>query len=193
MFVPYRLEKRGWVERNKRPTDDRALSLRLSEQGRVALHDMDGEVNKINTTIDHVLTPTEVQTLNDLLRRCAVAVEDDLRTSYPKDGYQRASPPPRARPCSSSSARASTVCSYRRQALAGVRSNIVSRAQRSRPTGRRAAGSASAGASTRCRTRAGIDDAIAWPRGRGRPGRRPAGRGRRRGGASHVTTEATLI
>jgi DNA-binding MarR family transcriptional regulator len=81
------LETRGWVERSRRPSDDRALSLRLSEQGCEALHDMDLEVKKLNATINRALTPTEIETLNELLRRCAGAVEDELRASYPKDAY----------------------------------------------------------------------------------------------------------
>ncbi len=81
------LEKRGWVERSKRPSDDRALSLRLSTEGLTALNDMDGAARKINATIGEALTPTEIDTLNDLLRRCALAVEDELRTSFPTDSY----------------------------------------------------------------------------------------------------------
>lgn len=81
------LEKRGWVERSRRPTDDRALSLRLSPHGVTALREMDPEAKKINTTIDRVLTADEIDTLNDLLRRCAAAVEDELRTAYPQEAY----------------------------------------------------------------------------------------------------------
>ena len=81
------LEQRGWVERAKRPDDDRALSLRLSEAGAATLHDMDTEVKKINQTIGAHLSDAEIDTLNDLLRRCAGAVEEDLRTSYPDDAY----------------------------------------------------------------------------------------------------------
>jgi len=44
------LERRSWVVRGKRPSDDRALSLRLSEQGAVALRDMDLAVKKLNET-----------------------------------------------------------------------------------------------------------------------------------------------
>lgn len=81
------LESRGWVERSKRPSDDRALSLRLSPDGLSVLKDMDREAKKINTTIGEALTPTEIDTLNELLRRCALAVEDELRTSFPQDSY----------------------------------------------------------------------------------------------------------
>jgi len=81
------LEGRGWIERSRRPSDDRALSLRLSSAGVVALREMDQEAKKINATIDSVLTPTEVEKLNELLRRCATAVEDELRVSYPQDAY----------------------------------------------------------------------------------------------------------
>lgn len=81
------LDKRGWVERTKAPTDDRALSLRLSEDGCAALHDMDREARKVNTTISQALSPTEIDTLNDLLRRCALAVEDELRRAFPDDAY----------------------------------------------------------------------------------------------------------
>lgn len=81
------LERRGWVERARHPSDDRALSLRLSKQGCAALHDMDREAKKINETIGQALTPAEIDTLNELLRRCANAVEDALRTAYPQDAY----------------------------------------------------------------------------------------------------------
>lgn len=81
------LEGRGWIDRSKRPSDDRALSLRLSSVGVAALREMDQEAKKINATIDNVLTPEEIGQLNELLRRCATAVEDELRVSYPQDAY----------------------------------------------------------------------------------------------------------
>lgn len=81
------LETRGWVTRNRRIGDERALSLRLTGAGETALAEMDTEVRRINTSIERALSPAEIKTLDGLLRRCATEVEADLRAEFSEDGY----------------------------------------------------------------------------------------------------------
>jgi DNA-binding MarR family transcriptional regulator len=81
------LEARGWVIRNRKPGDDRAIAISLAAAGRSALEEMDVEARKINATIERALSEAEIEQLNDLLRRCTLEVEAELRTSYPSDAY----------------------------------------------------------------------------------------------------------
>ena len=81
------LEARGWVLRSPKPGDDRAIAISLTQTGRSTLHDMDLEARRINTTIERALSADEIDLLNELLRRCTLEVESELRTSYPADAY----------------------------------------------------------------------------------------------------------
>ncbi|MGV9734051.1 MarR family winged helix-turn-helix transcriptional regulator [Rhodococcus aetherivorans] len=73
------LEERGYVHRRPHPESDRAIALALTDTGRGALVDMDSEVLKINETLTQELDADGVAFLEGALRRCAVAVEAELR------------------------------------------------------------------------------------------------------------------
>lgn len=73
------LEERGYVQRRPHPESERAISLTLTHAGDSALADMDSEVLKINETLTRELDAEGARFLEAALRRCAIAVEDELR------------------------------------------------------------------------------------------------------------------
>ncbi|MET3953144.1 DNA-binding MarR family transcriptional regulator [Rhodococcus sp. OAS809] len=73
------LEERDFVQRSPHPESERAISLSLTESGRAALNDMDAEVLKINETLTEQLDDSGVTVLEQSLRKCALAVETELR------------------------------------------------------------------------------------------------------------------
>ncbi|EME22604.1 MarR family winged helix-turn-helix transcriptional regulator [Rhodococcus triatomae] len=73
------LEERGYVSRRPHPESERAIALALTDLGRTAIEDMDAEVLKINETLTRELDADGVAFLESALRRCAVAVEAELR------------------------------------------------------------------------------------------------------------------
>lgn len=73
------LEERGYVLRRPHPESDRAIALALTDAGRDVLVDMDSEVLKINETLARELDADGVAFLEGALRRCAQAVEGELR------------------------------------------------------------------------------------------------------------------
>ncbi|MCD5422872.1 MarR family transcriptional regulator [Rhodococcus pyridinivorans] len=73
------LEERGYVSRRPHPESDRAIALTLTDVGRAAVDEMDSEVLKINETLTRELDAEGVAFLEGALRRCALAVEAELR------------------------------------------------------------------------------------------------------------------
>jgi DNA-binding MarR family transcriptional regulator len=73
------LEERGYVRRRPHPESERAIALALTDAGRTAIADMDAEVLKINDTLTSELDADGVVFLEGALRRCAAAVEAELR------------------------------------------------------------------------------------------------------------------
>ena len=73
------LEERGYVRRRPHPESDRAIALALTDAGRATIADMDSEVLKINETLTRELDDDGVAFLDGTLRRCAIAVETELR------------------------------------------------------------------------------------------------------------------
>lgn len=75
------MERRGWVARGANPDSERAISLALTEDGRSARADMAAEVDKIEATLGGVLGPGQVTELVATLRRCAVVVETEIKST----------------------------------------------------------------------------------------------------------------
>ncbi|WP_243636975.1 MarR family transcriptional regulator [Rhodococcus sp. Eu-32] len=73
------LEERGYVRRRPHPESDRAIALALTDAGRATIDDMDAEVLRINETLARELDGDEAARLELSLRRCALAVEAELR------------------------------------------------------------------------------------------------------------------
>lgn len=73
------LEERGYVRRRPHPESDRAIALALTDFGRQSVAEMDSEVLKINETLTRELDADGVAFLEGALRRCAAAVEAELR------------------------------------------------------------------------------------------------------------------
>lgn len=73
------LEDRGYVRRGPHPESDRAIALALTDVGEAAISEMDSEVLKINETLAREMDPDGLVFLDTALRRCAVAVEAELR------------------------------------------------------------------------------------------------------------------
>lgn len=73
------LEDRGYVRRGPHPESDRAIALALTDAGQAAITEMDSEVLKINETLAREMDPDGITFLDTALRRCAVAVEAELR------------------------------------------------------------------------------------------------------------------
>lgn len=80
------LERREWVERSPHPESERAMSLALTPAGRTSLTEMAAEVDKIESTLGGMLEPGQFPELVATLRRCAVAVETEIKDA------RRASP-----------------------------------------------------------------------------------------------------
>jgi DNA-binding MarR family transcriptional regulator len=72
------LERRGWVQRSPHPESERAMSLTLTDEGRSNLAQMAAEVDEVESTLGAVLAPGQLPELAATLRRCAVAVEDEI-------------------------------------------------------------------------------------------------------------------
>jgi DNA-binding MarR family transcriptional regulator len=64
-----RLEKAGWIERERCTRDRRVVYARLTEQGRELLARLDEPVNSLHARQMHVLSDTEQRTLIELLDR----------------------------------------------------------------------------------------------------------------------------
>ncbi|MBO3679878.1 MarR family winged helix-turn-helix transcriptional regulator [Streptomyces sp. NEAU-YJ-81] len=73
------LENRGFVARDAHPESERALSLRVTEEGLAALAEMSNEVLKISDTLNATLGRDDVVAADDRLRQAAVVVENELR------------------------------------------------------------------------------------------------------------------
>jgi DNA-binding MarR family transcriptional regulator len=73
------LERRGWVDRSPHPESERAMSLALTAAGRASLSEMAAEVDKIESTLGGMLEPGQFPELVATLRRCAVAVETEIK------------------------------------------------------------------------------------------------------------------
>ncbi|WP_236790871.1 MarR family transcriptional regulator [Amycolatopsis sp. GM8] len=73
------LERREWVDRSPHPESDRAISLALTPAGRASLGEMAAEVDKIESTLGGMLDPGQFPELVATLRRCAVAVEAEIK------------------------------------------------------------------------------------------------------------------
>ncbi|MDH6523343.1 DNA-binding MarR family transcriptional regulator [Streptomyces sp. SAI-135] len=73
------LERREWVERSPHPESERAISLALTPAGRASLAEMAAEVDKIESTLGAELEPGQFPELVATLRRCAVAVEAEIK------------------------------------------------------------------------------------------------------------------
>ncbi|EIV91093.1 MarR family winged helix-turn-helix transcriptional regulator [Frankia sp. QA3] len=71
-----RLQGRGLVERSPHPLHGTLIELRLTEHGRALFARADALVAKLDADLSAALSPTELDTLRDLLTRVAVrAVE----------------------------------------------------------------------------------------------------------------------
>ena len=79
------LQKRGWIERQTKPGDERAMSLSLTAAGKIVLGEMAVEVGKINETLKIVLTDEQIVQVNTMLRSCARQVEIELGEISPRD------------------------------------------------------------------------------------------------------------
>lgn len=73
------LRERGYVKRSASPDSERAMSLTLTNEGRAALKEMDGEVLRIREAFSETLNPAELEDLTRMLRVSAIRVEQDLR------------------------------------------------------------------------------------------------------------------
>jgi DNA-binding MarR family transcriptional regulator len=73
------LEERGLVARGAHPESERAVSLRLTDAGMAALHEMSTEVLKISETLNATLGQDSIAAVDEQLRQAAVAVENELR------------------------------------------------------------------------------------------------------------------
>jgi DNA-binding MarR family transcriptional regulator len=73
------LERRNWVERSPHPESERAISLALTPAGRASLGEMAAEVDKIEATLAGMLEPGQSPEMIAALRRCAVAVEAEIK------------------------------------------------------------------------------------------------------------------
>lgn len=73
------LAERGWVSRGAHPESERALSLQVTEDGRVALEEMGAEVLRISATLNATLGTDGITAADRQLRQAVLAVEDELR------------------------------------------------------------------------------------------------------------------
>ena len=70
-----RLEKRGWVERERAPQDRRGVVLVLTEAGRAQLHKLAPvHVESVRSALLDHLTREELVTHGDLMRRVVLAI-----------------------------------------------------------------------------------------------------------------------
>lgn len=76
------LERREWVDRSPHPESERAMSLALTPAGRASLAEMAAEVDKIESTLEAMLEPGQFPQLVATLRRCAVAVETEIKEAH---------------------------------------------------------------------------------------------------------------
>lgn len=65
------------------PLDD----VELREEGETHIRDMSAQVDRISDSITAALSEEEVAQLDDLLRRCAKQIEEDLRREYPGEPF----------------------------------------------------------------------------------------------------------
>ena len=85
------LIERGYVARSRSSHSERAISLRLTDDGVAALREMDVEVLQIKNSFTSALTAKQVEQLIDNLRAAAHEVEGELRAI--RNGAKAASMP----------------------------------------------------------------------------------------------------
>lgn len=85
-----RLERRGFVERVQNPTDKRAKLSRITDEGRRFVDEAHGAMERAQRRLTASLSPADAATLNELLRRVMVDVNDSGRAPLrtPDDGTE---------------------------------------------------------------------------------------------------------
>lgn len=73
------LERREWLVRSPHPESERAMSLALTDAGKVSLAEMAAEVDKIESTLGDMIEPGRFSELVRTLRGCAAAVEQEIK------------------------------------------------------------------------------------------------------------------
>ncbi|WP_345646245.1 MarR family winged helix-turn-helix transcriptional regulator [Streptomyces tremellae] len=73
------LESRGLVERSAHPESERALSLRVTDEGLAALREMGVEVLKVSDTLNSLLDREAIAATDRQLRQAAQVVEKEVK------------------------------------------------------------------------------------------------------------------